>query len=153
LLIKKITVAKDTKIVCPFILKGNDSLDLNLLLLHEKPNTKSEVLVKGIVRDSAQTKITVNLKINKTAKNVETFFKCQILNLGATSKAEVFPYLEIHQNQLRAGHAVSIRKIREEEMFYMKSRGLDEKQCEKLIIEGFFDNLGNGVKINGINVS
>ncbi len=134
--------------IFPFILKGDDLLDLNLLLLHVKPNTKSEVLVKGIVQDAAQAKITVNLKINKTAKNVETFFKCQILNLGETSKAEVFPYLEIHQNQLRAGHAVSLRKIRAEEKFYLKSRGLDEKQCEKLIIDGFFDHLGSDVKMN-----
>ncbi len=150
---KQFIIIKNTKIIYPFVLEGNNSLDLNLLLLHEKPNTKSKVLVKGIVRDAAQAKITVNLKINKTAKNVETFFKCQILNLGGTSKAEVFPYLEIHQNQLRAGHAVSVRKIREEELFYLKSRGLDEKQCEKLIIDGFFDNLGSDVKMNGINMT
>ena len=57
--------------------------------------------------------------------------------MGEESRADVFPYLEISQNQLKAGHAVSIRRIREDEMFFLKSRGLSEMQAKDLIVEGF----------------
>lgn len=133
--IKKIT--KDTKIKKTFLLRGNETYDLDLQLVHQAPKIKSEVLVRGVLYDAAKAKVTVNLKIEKKAVETETYFKCEILNLGNESRAEVFPYLEISQNQLKAGHAVSIRKIREEEMFFLKSRGLSENQAKDLIVEGF----------------
>lgn len=130
-------ITKDTKIKKTFLLKGSETYDLDLTLVHKAPKIKSEVLIKGVLLDSAKARIVVNLKIEKKAIQTETFFRCQILNLGENSRAEVFPYLEISQNQLKAGHAVSISRIREEEMFYLKSRGLDENQARELIIEGF----------------
>lgn len=134
---KIVKITKDIKIKRTFLIKGEENYDLDLLLVHQKPKVKSEVLVRGVLFDASKAKITVNLSIDKQATETETFFRCEILNLGENSKAEVFPYLEIHQNQLRAGHAVSIRKIREDEMFFLKSRGLFEQDAKELIVEGF----------------
>lgn len=134
---KQILITKNTKIIKKFLLKGSETYDLDLILIHQAPKIKSEVLIKGVLLDSAKAKITVNLKIEGKAIDTETFFRCQILNLGENSRAEVFPYLEISQNQLKAGHAVSISRIRENEMFYLKSRGLTDETAKELIIEGF----------------
>jgi Fe-S cluster assembly protein SufD len=134
---KIINITKDTKIYKTFLLKGSEEYELDLELVHLAPKIKSEVLVRGVLYDSVKAKITVNLKIEKKAIETETYFRCEILNLGEDSSAQVFPYLEISQNQLKAGHAVSIRRIRAEEMFFLKSRGLDEKTAKELIVEGF----------------
>lgn len=134
---KQIKIQKNTTIVKKFLLKGDEQYELDLQLIHMVPKVKSEVLIRGVLYDDAKARITVNLQINKKAVETETYFKCEILNLGENSKAEVFPYLEIAQNQLKAGHAVSIRRIREEEMFFLKARGLSEKIAKDLIVEGF----------------
>jgi Fe-S cluster assembly scaffold protein SufB len=134
---KIVKITKDTKIFKTFLLIGSEEYNLDLEIVHQAPKIKSEVWVRGVLYDSAKAKIIVNLKIEKKAVETETYFRCEILNLGKESRAEVFPYLEISQNQLKAGHAVSIRRIREEELFFLKSRGLDEKTAKDLIVEGF----------------
>lgn len=134
---KIIKITKDTKISKTFLLRGDEVYELDLQLIHTAPKVKSEVLIRGVLFDASKARITVNLKIEKKAVETETFFRCQILNLGEESRAEVFPYLEIAQNQLKAGHAVSIRKIREEEIFFLKARGLSDMMAKDLIVQGF----------------
>jgi Fe-S cluster assembly scaffold protein SufB len=134
---KIVKITKNTKINKTFLLKGSEEYDLNIELVHSAPKIRSEVLVKGVLYDSSRVRITVNLKIDKKAIETETYFRCEILNLGDNSSAQVFPYLEISQNQLKAGHAVSIRRVREDEMFFLQSRGLSENQAKELIVEGF----------------
>lgn len=134
---KMIKITKNTKITKTFLLRGDDMYEMDLVLVHAAPKVKSEVLIRGVLYDASKARITVNLKIEKKAVETETYFKCQILNLGENSRAEVFPYLEIAQNQLKAGHAVSIRRIREEEMFFLKARGLSDMMAKDLIVQGF----------------
>ena len=79
------------------------------------------------------------IKINPLATNCEGYQKDDTLLLSENARADVVPNLEIANNEVKCSHGATITQIDEEKLFYMMSRGLDEKNAKKTMIEGFFD--------------
>ena len=80
------------------------------------------------------------IRIIKGAKNTDGYFQSKVL-LFDDAKGRSVPSLEIDENEVKAGHGSTIGRPDEEQLFYLRSRGLTEKQAESLIISGFFDTI------------
>ena len=78
------------------------------------------------------------VSIRKGAKNTDTFFREDALLLSDTAKAEASPSLEIDENEVKAGHASTVGPVDEEQLFFLMSRGIIQKQARKLIVKGYF---------------
>ena len=113
--------------------------EINLVMAHEVPNTFGRVMIKGVAENGARVKIKGLVKIKKNAQNTDSFLSMKVLLLDKQSGATAEPELEILANQVKASHAASVGKIDEDQLFYLKSRGIEEKEAKNIIIKGFLN--------------
>lgn len=126
------------QIVGIFFGGGASSIIFNTNVVHEAPNTKSLTTIRGVFKNRAVFSNDGLVRINKGAKNADGYFASKIL-LFDDAKGRSLPSLEIDENELKAGHASTVGRPDENQLFYLRSRGLNEKEAEKLIISGFFE--------------
>lgn len=124
------------------IFLGSDahSVVFNTNVVHDAPRTKSLTTLRGVFLNRASINNDGMVRINKGAKGADGFFASKIL-LFDDAKGRSVPSLEIDENDLKAGHASTVGKPDENQLFYLQSRGLSEKEAEKLIVSGFFEPL------------
>lgn len=115
--------------------------EINLLISHLVPNTFGRVVIKGVAENGARVKVKGLVKIAKQAQETDSFLSMKILLLDKNSSAVAEPELEIEANRVKASHSASVGKIDEEQLFYLKSRGIEEKEAKNIIVEGFINDL------------
>ena len=132
-------VGEGAKVTLVGILLGTNSHNavFNTRVVHEAQNTTSLTTIRGVFKDHASFNNDGMVRITKGAKNADGYFASKIL-LFDDAKGRSVPSLEIDENELKAGHASTVGRPDEEQMFYLRSRGLAEKEAEQLIISGFF---------------
>ncbi|OGY25686.1 MAG: hypothetical protein A2Z11_04520 [Candidatus Woykebacteria bacterium RBG_16_43_9] len=121
-----------------FFLANKDEVKLNVNIDHIAPDTNSDTLIKSVLTDQAVGNFYGLVSIRKGAKNTDTFFREDALLLSDTAKAEASPSLEIDENEVKAGHASTVGPVDEEQLFYLMSRGIIQRQARKLIVQGYF---------------
>jgi len=151
---KKIKVRLDKKgqeehLVVVFAGRGKDVIELDLASIHEAPATQGRVTVRGILRDSAQARIRGLIKIKKGAPQSRDFLEERTLLLGKNSRVEAVPELEIEEEDVTASHAASSGVVSEEDLFYLRSRGISRKRALDLIVEGFLAQAVFGLEFEG----
>lgn len=117
---------------------GNKSVVFNTNVTHEAPKTKSLTTMRGVFKERASFTNDGMVRINRGAKGADGYFASKVL-LFDDAKGRSVPSLEIDENELKAGHASTIGRPDAEQLFYLRSRGLSEKEAEELLITGFFD--------------
>lgn len=132
---------KEEELVVVFAGRGDDRIDLDLSSVHRAPATRGRITVRGILRDRAFARVKGLIRIEKSAQKSEDFLEERTLLLGEGTRVEVFPYLEIEADDVRAFHAVATGMVDQEQLFYLRSRGLSEKQATDLLVEGFLEGL------------
>ncbi len=113
--------------------------DINYETIHKASKTVSNMLTKVVLNDKAKTVYRGLIKIAPLAIGCEGYQKDDTILLSENAHADSVPNLEIANNDVKCSHGATISQIDEEKLFYMKSRGLDEKTSKKMIVEGFFD--------------
>jgi len=109
-------------------------------VIHNAPNTSSKIISKSIsVGGEAAYRGIV--RINKGAKNAFSSVRCDSLVIGNNSKAETFPHIEVFEKDSTVSHEAKIGKIRDDELFYLQTRGLNEKEATSLAVLGFLDSV------------
>jgi Fe-S cluster assembly scaffold protein SufB len=121
--------------------KDNHKLDLTVNVDHLSPNTISKIIVKGVITDSSAINFNGLTKINKGAYGVNAWLSANFLLLSDKARAKAIPGLEIVENDVKAGHATTIGKVNDLELFYLMSRGLSKSKAEQLIVKGFFNGM------------
>jgi len=121
--------------------KNSDKLDLNIKISHQKPGTLSKIIIKGVLDENANINFNGLVKIEPGAKESDASLAANILLLSDKAKGQVIPGLEIMENNIKAGHAATIGRINDQELFYLMSRGLSEKEAKSLIIQGFLASI------------
>ncbi len=118
-----------------------DVLDIKINVTHTAPNTKSEIILKGVLRDLSQVNFEGLVKIEKGAKGTNTWLAAHLLILSDQAKGKAIPSLEILENDIKAGHATTVGKVNDLELFYLQTRGLSKEQAKNLIVQGFLSSV------------
>lgn len=126
------------QIVGIFLGTSSSSITFNTDVTHKGKNTFSRTDIRGVFLNSSSISNDGMIRIAKGAKGSDGYFTSKIL-LFDNAKGISVPSLEIDENELKAGHASTIGRPDEEQLFYMQSRGLSEKEAQKLLIYGFFE--------------
>jgi Fe-S cluster assembly protein SufD len=110
---------------------------------HTAPRTKSHVLYKGALQgEGAHTVWVGNVLIRKEAEGIETYEENRNLVLSDGCQADSVPNLEIETGEIEgAGHASATARFDDEQLFYLRSRGIEEKEAHRLVVHGFFNDL------------
>jgi Fe-S cluster assembly protein SufD len=110
---------------------------LQVIADHRAMGTKGRITVKAVVGAHARVTIKGVIKIAKEAQETDSFLEIRVLLLDSTAYATADPELEIEANNVKASHAASIGQIDPEQIMYLMSRGMSNKQAQNEIVYGF----------------
>jgi len=120
---------------------GSQMLDFRTLQDHAAPHTRSDLLFKGAVEDTAQSVYSglVHIRPGANKSNASQTNRNLVLTEGAEAKS--VPNLEIEADDVKCKHASSIGPIDEDQLYYLATRGVAPEEAERLVVLGFFDDV------------
>ena len=116
---------------------ANQNLDTGLKVIHNAINTKCIINSKSICKDGGISTFRSNIVVNKKSINSFVSTSCETLMLDNISRSDTIPVNTIKNVTTTYSHEASIGKISDELIYYLKTRGLSEKDATALIVEGF----------------
>jgi len=135
-----------------FFTEGRQQLDLTSNLIHKGPHTRGEVNVKGVLRGRSRAAFWGLIRVEPEAKGANAFQSERSLILEDGARSNAIPSLEIETDDVRCTHAASASQIDEEQLFYLRSRGLREEEAKKVVVEGFFEPLIEKIPLPAVRV-
>ena len=121
-----------------YFAQDNQKYDFYSSAIHNSPETKSDLTVKGALIDQARALSRGLIKIMPSASNSEGYEKQEAIILSSKAEADAIPNLEIENNAVKCSHGSTVGRVDNEKLFYLMSRGLNEKEARNKIIEGYF---------------
>ncbi len=120
--------------------KEGQILDAGAKMIHIGKNTKSNILSKSIASDGGVANYRGTSRIVKNAINSKASIKCETLLLDNLSKSDTYPK-NITENKFSLlEHEATVSKIKEDEMFYLRTKGLTEERAKELLVMGFIND-------------
>ena len=115
--------------------------DAGAKLVHAAPNTYGRIVSKSISKNGGRSSYRGLVRVEPGAKKSRSSVVCDALILDDKSRSDTYPYIEIEEQDVTVGHEASVSKIGEEQLFYLKSRGLSEAEASTMIVSGFIEPL------------
>jgi Fe-S cluster assembly protein SufD len=109
----------------------------HVLMEHIAPNCTSNQLFKGVLYDFSHSSFDGKIVVEQAAQKTNAFQLNNNLLLSDGAKAESSPNLKIYADDVKASHGATIGQLPEEELFYMRTRGLTEKDAREILVAGF----------------
>lgn len=120
-----------------YLCKSDEKVTLNVNVRHNSGGCTSRQLFKGIVGGSANASFDGLIYVAHGAQKTKAYQENHSILLSATAKAESRPQLEIYADDVECSHGATTGFLGEDELFYMRSRGIPEKDARKLQIISF----------------
>ena len=111
--------------------------DTGTKMLHIGKNTRSTIVSKGISAGHGQNTYRGQVAIMKGATGARNYTQCDSLLIGDQCGAHTFPYIEVKNSTARMEHEASTSKIGEDQLFYLRQRGLKAEDAVSMIVNGF----------------
>ena len=111
--------------------------DTGTKMIHIGKGTSSTIISKGISAGQSQNSYRGLVRVSRTAEKARNFTQCDSLLLGDQSAAHTFPYIECKNQSSQVEHEASTSKISEDQLFYLRSRGISQEDAVNLIVNGF----------------
>jgi Fe-S cluster assembly protein SufD len=131
----------DAKVTGAYAPHARQHVDFDTTQEHGAPNTTSDLAFRGILADRSSAVWRGMIKVDPGAQQTDAFQVCRNLLLSKKAHADAIPGLEILANDVRCTHAAAVAQIDKEQLFYLRSRGLDKNTSTRLVIEGFMAEL------------
>lgn len=111
--------------------------DTGTKMIHLGKNTKSTIVSKGIAADTSHNSYRGLVKIIPRAEGARNYTQCDSMLVGDQCSANTFPYIEVSNSSSQVEHEASTSKMNEEQLFYLRSRGLSQEDAVSMIVNGF----------------
>ena len=115
--------------------------DFRTLQDHAAPRTRSELLFKGAVEDTARSVYSGMIHLRPDAQKSQAYQTNRNLVLTEGAGAESIPNLEIEADDVRCSHASTVGPIDDDQLYYLETRGVRPEDAERLIVLGFFEDV------------
>ena len=129
------------------IIGEKQHVDHNTLVHHIEPNCESHQDYKGIFGDSATGVFNGKVVVEKEAQKTNAFQANNNILLSDKATINTKPQLEIFADDVKCSHGCTIGQLDDNAMFYMRSRGIPEKEAKALLMYAFSNNVLSSVKI------
>ncbi len=118
-------------------------LEHRLFVDHNAPKTRSNVDYKGALQGEGAHAVWIgDVLIRKVAEGIETYESNRNLVLTDGCRADSVPNLEIETGEIEgAGHASTTGRFDDQQLFYLRSRGIEEDEARRLVVHGFFADI------------
>ena len=119
------------------VVNNRQQADTGTKMIHIGRNTKSNIVSKGISAGHGQNSYRGLVKVMPKAEGARNYTQCDSMLVGNACGAHTFPYIEVGNNSAQVEHEASTSKIGEDQIFYLKQRGLSAEQAVSMIVSGF----------------
>ncbi len=119
---------------------GEQCVDMRTLQNHIAPRTFSDLLYKNALYDKSKTVFAGLIQVEEGAHYTDAYQKCRNLLNSEEAEAASMPGLEINADQVKCSHGATSAPISEDELFYLKARGIPDNEARKLIATGFIED-------------
>lgn len=111
--------------------------DTGTKMIHIGKNTRSTIVSKGISAGRGQNSYRGLVKVMKGAESARNYSQCDSLLLGDKCAAHTFPYIDVRNPTSKVEHEASTSRIGEDQIFYLRQRGLSTEEAVNMIVNGF----------------
>jgi Fe-S cluster assembly protein SufB len=119
------------------VVNNHQQADTGTKMIHVGRNTKSTIVSKGISAGQGNNSYRGRVFISPRASGARNYTQCDSMLVGNRCGAHTFPYIEVRNNTAIVEHEASTSKIGEDQIFYLKQRGLSAEQAVSMIVSGF----------------
>mgnify|MGYP001266267011 CR=1 FL=1 len=111
--------------------------DTGTKMIHLGKRTKSRIVSKGISAGRAQNTYRGLVSMHPKAADSRNYTQCDSLLIGDKCGAHTVPYIEVKNTSSRVEHEATTSKVDDDQLFYCRSRGMDEEEAVALVVNGF----------------
>jgi Fe-S cluster assembly protein SufB len=113
--------------------------DAGAKMVHAAPNTSSTIVSKSVARGGGRTSYRGLVQIMEGAHGSRSSVVCDALLVDTISRSDTYPYVDIREDDVTMGHEATVSKVSEDQLFYLRSRGLTEEEAMAMIVRGFVE--------------
>jgi len=133
-------IYKDVVFVGLFVGRKEQFIKSKINFIVKKPGTIAEIFIRAILFDSSRIKLDCNIFVPKGMTKTDAYLQIRVLELSPYAKTIVTPALEICENDVKCGHALTISQPDPIQIDYLKSRGINQAEAIDLISQGFINS-------------
>ena len=115
--------------------------DTGTKMIHKGKNTRSRIVSKGISTGKSDNSYRGEVKIMPQAENARNHTQCDSLLIGGSCTANTYPVIQVENKTATIEHEATASKVSADQLFYLQSRGIDEEEAIKLIINGYCEEV------------
>ena len=119
------------------ITNNRQQADTGTKMVHIGRNTRSTIISKGISAGRSQNTYRGLVRVGPKAEGARNYTQCDSLLMGDTCGAHTTPYIEVKNRSAQVEHEATTSKISEDQLFYLRQRGLDPEDAVSMIVNGF----------------
>jgi Fe-S cluster assembly protein SufB len=119
------------------VVNGKQQADTGTKMIHIGKNTRSTIVSKGISAGEGQGSYRGLVKVMPKADKARNYTQCDSMLVGNRCGAHTFPYIDVQNSSASLEHEASTSKIGEDQIFYLKQRGLNTENAISMIVNGF----------------
>ncbi len=122
-------------------LKHDQHHEIKTLVNHLAPNTKSYQLIKSVLNDNSKGIYQGKIYVDKIAQKTDGYQLSKALLLNENTEFNGKPELEIYADDVKCSHGSTSGNLDTDSIFYLMSRGISKKEAQKLLINGFLNDV------------
>ena len=119
------------------VVNGRQQADTGTKMIHLGKNTRSTIVSKGISAGQGQNSYRGLVKVLPKAAGARNYTQCDSMLIGNRCGAHTFPYIDVQNSTSSVEHEASTSKIGEDQIFYLKQRGMNTENAISMIVNGF----------------
>lgn len=120
-----------------YLCKADEKVNFRIVMHHCAPGCKSTQLFNGIAGGQAQVSFHGTIVVAPEAQQTEAYQENHNIVLTPEAKVTTQPQLEIYADDVKCSHGATVGQLNEEELFYMRSRGIPESEAKTLQMLSF----------------
>ncbi|HEY6257606.1 MAG TPA: Fe-S cluster assembly protein SufD [Xanthobacteraceae bacterium] len=132
------------------LLRGSQHADVTLFADHATPACTSREMFKSVLDDSGRSIFQGKIIVRPLAQKTDARMATHALLLTNSAEADNKPELEIYADDVQCGHGATSGALDQDLLFYLKSRGIPEKEAETLLIQAFVGEAVEGIEHAGL---
>jgi Fe-S cluster assembly protein SufD len=140
----------DARALGLFFADGNQRFEHRVISRHEAPQSYSNLLYKGALKDQSHTVFFGNLVVPPGAPGTDAYQTNRNLILNDGAHADTIPFLEIETAEVKCSHAGAVGRVDDEHLFYLQSRGVPIDTAKRLIVLGFLQEVLAQVRLDEV---
>jgi Fe-S cluster assembly protein SufD len=122
-----------------YFAQGDEHLDVFTTDLHEQGNTTGDTVWRGVAAGRSRASYEGLIEIVEGAQGTNTYLQTHSVMLSREAKIDAIPSLVVKTDDVSASHGGTVGEIDEQQVFYMRSRGITRAEAIRVLVEGFFE--------------